>query len=275
MTTAGTEKPIDIAGQFLADVQVFLGYEYAEPGRILFPQFAPYFSRFRDLPLAEHLEQAYLAIPDPKQKLLIREMVTDALTRCANTPLGINRSLVVVDLVHAIAPECWTDELWLELLWRPIDPKSLARWIGALALRWAQWNVSVHLAEPDILRAIDTVEPARFINLIEYLIASCASLLGDRGELKNAILAAAQRRIKRDAGLFAIEEVDCAAIEDFLHSCDTARAESTAADVGPSESSEERALREEMRAKWNLDSEEESPWPANFTVMEDLGLASP
>jgi hypothetical protein len=257
MNSAHIKIPADVTAQFLADIHVFLGYEYAEPGRLLFPQFAPHFAQFRDLPLAEHLEQAYLAIADSDQRSLIRNTVADALIRCAYTPLGVNRSLVVIDIVQAIAKEQWTNDIWLKLLWRPTDVQDLARWVGALVLRWAQWNVHVSLDEPDVDRLIASVEPTRFKNLIEYLLACCASKTSDGSAQRDHVLAKAQTRIRIDARQFADEDVDCAAIRDFLTECDTSGVQMT---TDASAHGEKDELERELESRWPGASNGQSPW---------------
>ena len=205
-----------LVAAFLVDIQVWLGLERPTPRRFVFPEFAPHFARIRDLPLSDHLVEAYRAAHDENQRALIRHLVVDALYRCACTVLGGSRGLVVIDVVHAIAPEVWTDSLWGKLLFRQTRETDLGRWIGAVVLRWSQWNASVELPLGQMIDAIRQVEPRSLKILVEYALAQLATPDTESTVAKAEIVAAARLRVKTEAVSFAHAEVDCAEIGEFL-----------------------------------------------------------
>ena len=216
MTEISESASDRLVGAFLVDIQVWLGLERPTPRRLVFPEFAPHFARIRDLPLSDHLVEAYRATHDENQRALIRQLVVGALYRCACTVLGGSRGLVVIDVVHAIAPEVWTDALWSKLLFRQTRETDLGRWISAVVLRWSQWNSSVELPLAQMIDAVRQVEPRSLKMLVEYALAQLATPDTKSTVAKAEIVAAARLRVKTEAVSFAHAEVDCAEIGDFL-----------------------------------------------------------
>ena len=213
MDESGSER---LVGAFLVDIQIWLGLERPTPRRIVFPEFAPHFARIRDLPLSDHLVEAYRATRDDDKRSLIRHLVGGAIQRCASTVLGSSRGLVVIDLVQAIMLEVWTDALWSKLLFRQARGSDLGRWIGAVVLRWSQWNSSVELSCGQIIEAIERVEPRSLKLLVEYALAQVSTPDAESTTAMREIVEAARRRVKTEAAEFAHAEVDCAEIGEFL-----------------------------------------------------------
>jgi hypothetical protein len=247
--------------QFLYDIQIFLGYEYAQFEHHLFFDFAPEFSQLRDLPLAEHLAQAYANIHDARRRASIRELIGGALERCSNAPLGVRRSFVIIDLAHRIAPELFSNELWRKLLWRVNEPTALSNWVGSLFLKWAQWNIEVTLSESEILKAIDIVAPSLFLNLIEYV--STLTIASSETSLVR-IINAASIRIKRDHLKFTEDEIDHVEINDFLNGILIIKKIYVFESTLTTDSIEEQYLKDELNRVWG---EEE---PCSLVNMNDM-----
>ena len=71
----------DRVAQFLYDINVELNLNYADPSRDLFPEFAPHYAQYPDLPVASRLTAALGKLANPAEVLKVQGVVTAALMR--------------------------------------------------------------------------------------------------------------------------------------------------------------------------------------------------
>jgi hypothetical protein len=247
--------------KFLADIQVYLGDTAKDVSSPLFPDFAPHFANCRDMDLSDALIFSFHKTEGQRRENATR-FAREALRRCATSPLGIERSLVVIDFVHGVMPEELSNNVWSKLFFRPTDEQDLANWVGDLALRWMEWNIEVSIGIDLAVNAIRVVEPLRFKNLIEYF----RDQRWDAGDSLTRIANVAKRRLETDNAEFVAAEIDIVEIKDLLASFPTPTLPATTRETLDAFQSERHVLASDI-AHWDS---AESPWPneLELSVME-------
>ena len=167
--TVKAEAEDIIVAEFMQDLDIALGHEYEQPNRRLFSHFSSNFNIFSltDLQLVERLHLAYQELIG-SQKDEAKTIVRKALALCARSPQGLRRSLVCVDLAHAIDPGFGGEELYSSLLLRPTDQNDLAIWVWQLIRRWRKWPIKVISTPEHWEKAIKIVVPKGILEVLSY-----------------------------------------------------------------------------------------------------------
>jgi hypothetical protein len=196
----------DPAEQFLHDLNVLLDFCYADPQRPLLKDLAPQFAFHADLPLGERIVASYEPVRLSVKGDVFRQTVSEALKRCANAALGLDRSLLVIEIAHSICPESFSDEIWGRLMLRQKETEQ-PQWLRALAIRLLRWDIHVSMPTSIWLRVIRIVHPTGFEPLVRWGIHQSTS---DHANGKFAIWLIAQARhvLSDHASQFLAEEVD-------------------------------------------------------------------
>jgi hypothetical protein len=215
----------DLSAEFLLDIQVFIGLSETSLNTIVFEDFSPYFARIQDATLSDALSEAYEQIQEHRTRESIRNYAMEALWRCSKMPLGLRRSLTVIDFNWNIQREVFSDQLWRQLLFRPQDEMDLGTWLASLIRRWTFWNISVEISKTDAEKIIRFVEPLAFKSMLEYLIALRGGADATDGLLTNLkLIELAKHRMSTDRALFSAANVDREPISDLLSSLVTGSA---------------------------------------------------
>ncbi len=216
-----------LVSEFLQDIGVALGSEYADPAKPFFRLFLPHYGRLRDLPLNERLITAFEHLDFAAQQQ-VRLIVNDSLERCASSPLGVWRSLVVIDLFHHTSLNGWRQQVLGDLLLRPVTAEERAVWIDQLVQRWTKWNLKVHVPATMWIQSIEVVAPSALLRLMRYLLREVSrDIPADWWKLPNAALA----RLRQHPEPFAKARLDLVALKhEFIgYTRDTSQ------DIQPSE----------------------------------------
>lgn len=210
------------ASRLLRDINVHFNIDAPDPERILFEVFQPHYAKFRYLALADALVEAYKCLNSTNAKQKVMQDAFEALARCANRPLGVTRSLAIVDFAYAVAPENFEQDLWRRLFFRYDGLEAMPRWSGALLLRWTSWNEYVGFTPRERKRIVEVVEPSRFECAVSYLFKNEAAQNKEPNgiELKS-LQVAAMSRLHRFSQPFLDDEIDTSRLEEVLYQlCD-------------------------------------------------------
>ena len=157
---------VDPVADFLYDVNVALDYAYAIPDRVIFPELAPRYAQYPELPLVARLLAAYDDLKREREGKRFLGIIQAALVRCSSFPMGTYRSLAVLDVARVLWPEHFSPNLARSLLFIQAE-RELPDWIGELASRWMNWpQKQVDLSLDQWVRAVATVEPRRLQTLV-------------------------------------------------------------------------------------------------------------
>ena len=157
---------VDPVADFLHDVNVALDYAYAKSDRVIFPELAPRYAQYPELPLVPRLLAAYDDLKNTREGLSFLGIIQAALVRCGSFPMGTYRSLAVLDVARELWPEHFSPKLASDLLFIQAE-RELPDWIGELVSRWANWpQKQVDLSLDQWVRAVATVEPRRLQTLV-------------------------------------------------------------------------------------------------------------
>jgi hypothetical protein len=237
--TAPTESG---AARLLHDINIQFNIEKPDPDRVLFAAFQPYYAKFRHLALADALIEAYRSLSDAAEIQTVRRDALDALARCADQPLGVARSLVIIEFAHAVAAAEFEQSLWHRLFFRYKGLPQMPRWSGALLLRWSAWNVHVRFTAKERKSIVELVEPSRFECAVTYFFNNAPSEITGPLEVELQSLAkAAMTRLRVHSQSFVRDEIDTTHLEDVLNKlCDGVETHTT------SEDEERRAVKENL-----------------------------
>ena len=196
-TRSAPEDPDGLVAQFLHDIEVELGLRFADPQRLPMRLLMPYYARHAGLGPAERIVAAWRDLRDPQASAMVRGVVSGALQRCANLPLGIDRSLVVLDAALVICPEVLGDNLWHHL-WLRQEAARQPRWIRDLVLRLTRMKIRCRLPQEDLLRGIELVHPSGFEPLLRWICSYGVDGPGATGLAIDLLNKARERLLARE-----------------------------------------------------------------------------
>jgi hypothetical protein len=208
----------DAAARLLQDLNVLLDIDYANPKVRPLQALAPHFARYADLGLCERIIASYEHIRLTAAGVTFRETVVEALKRCSNMALGLDRSLLVIDVAYLICRDAFSDAIWNRLMFRQIDAE-LPHWLRSLALRLTQWQAAVCMPQTHWRRALRTVHPTGFEPFVRWGIHQ-SSTDQTAPMFGTWLLAQARHALSDRAKSFREYDVDAADAEEALDECE-------------------------------------------------------
>jgi hypothetical protein len=266
-TSETTTLGPDPAAQFLRDLNVLLDIDYADPQRPPLQALAPQFAFHADLPAGERIVASFKAVQRTAQGVAFLDTVSEALKRCANTNLGLDRSLLVVDIAHSICAESFSDELWQRLMLRQTTAEQ-PHWLRALALRLSRWDDHVSLPALTWQRVIRGVHPTGFEPLVRWGIRQSAPE-HDSGKFGLWLIGQARHVLSDHAIHFLSEEVGltetASALDEFEDSLGANNPRTPPA-LESQAASDDAPLRADLRRQQEISAVDPDLWqgPADY-----------
>ena len=199
---------------FLYDINVSLDAEYADPSRQLFECFWPAFPDFADLDISSAIVSSYATL-ESNTRANALAVVRCALNCCVADYLGLQRTLVVIDIAKQISPDALTPFVWSKLLARAADGDR-PRWVGELGYRWSRWGTNLFFPIATWTEAINVVDIRRFVRFVGWALEQSAPDTMDSAKFAEKIFTIASRRLTRDSATFRDAGLDDIAAEELL-----------------------------------------------------------
>lgn len=196
--------------EFLHDIAVELGDEYADPSRDMFPMLMPYYALTRADHPTDRIVVAYqkLKLAGAIEQGNFRSIVAEALHRCTCMDLGRHRTLMVMDLAKEVCPEVFNLQLWFQLFLRA-SVEMQAVWLAALGQRLQRWKVVLSSFPKDSwLHVVSLLDPVGLVIWTRWATTHCGFRGLEMGEKSSWLDQVAMNRIDTFSKEATYSEVD-------------------------------------------------------------------